>query len=254
MLYLKNSRGLDGKQLVTDLFEWDVVNWSCCLDLWLPALRANKNAGGSRAIELGSRRGGLALLAAVEGYSVMCTDLTEPGDEAKSLHEKYGVASEVHYAALDITTDKLTDTYHGCYDVVLFKSVLGGAGSNGRNDLQAQAIANMYKMLKPGGVLLFAENLSGSALHRFFRTRFTTWGSYWNYPKRNDLEAMLEQSGFTCTTQAIGFLGAFGRSERQRHFLGKLDRYFLNYLLPSSWKYVLFGVCRRGENEGGSVN
>lgn len=249
MLYLKNSRGLDGKQLVRDFFEWDVVNWSCSLDLWLPAMRINHGVQIPRALEIGSRRGGLALLAAIEGYQVVCTDLTEPGEEAQELHKRYQVSSEISYAALDITTTTLPETLLNSYDVVIFKSVLGGAGSNQRHDLQAQALENIYKMLKPGGVLLFAENLSGSAMHRFFRKRFTSWGSYWNYPTRRGLETMLKQSGFTCTTRAVGFLGAFGRSERQRRMLGKIDRYFLNYLLPSTWKYILVGLGKKGHSQ-----
>lgn len=244
MLYLLNSKGQEGRELIASVFEWDVVNWSQALRLWQPALQAVGGDLHPRAIEIGSRRGGLALFAAVQGFHVLCTDLEDPRDSAKPLHDKYQVTDLIDYCALDITELK-THEFDGKFDLVLMKSVLGGAGRNGRDDLQAKAIQNMAAMLKPGGSVLFAENLAGSALHRFFRKRFTAWGGYWNYPSLERLKLMFEAAGLELEYTTGGFLGAFGRTERQRRFLGKLDRAIMQRITPTSWHYIYFGVARK---------
>jgi len=44
-------------------------------------------------------------------------------------------------------------------------------------------------VLKPGGWLLFAENLKGSMLHRLLRKTFVRWANYWRYlVYRKDLD------------------------------------------------------------------
>jgi SAM-dependent methyltransferase len=209
-------------------------------------MRAVRSGLHPQAVEIGSRRGGLALYAAVQGFNVLCTDLEDPRESAKPLHEKYQVTDLVRYSALDVTDIK-TSSLDLKFDLVFMKSVLGGAGRNGRDDLQLKAIQNMAAMLKPGGAVLFAENLAGSALHRFFRKRFTAWGGYWNYPSIERLGAMFEAAGFDLEYQTGGFLGAFGRSEKQRKFLGKLDRAIVQRITPQAWHYIYFGVARKHE-------
>jgi len=136
-----------------DIVEWDVPNWSVALDYWqehtacdLPSIHA---------LEIGSRRGGLSLWLALCGAHVLCTDIDGPSEIAAEKHFEYGVSRQVEYADLDA----LDIPYAEAFDVVLFKSVLGGIGRGNRKDRQCRAVAEMYRALKPGGELWFAENL-----------------------------------------------------------------------------------------------
>jgi hypothetical protein len=38
-----------------------------------------------------------------------------------------------------------------------------------------------------------------------------------------------------------GFSGTFGRSEKTKTFLGTIDKYFFNKILPASWRYIVYG-------------
>jgi SAM-dependent methyltransferase len=107
--------------------------------------------------------------------------------------------------------------------------------------VQAKAVAQFYKALKPGGKLLFAENLKGSWLHTTARNLFVPWGAKARYFEVADLLALL--SDFTTIThQEVGFFGTFGRTEPQRAFLGRIDNWLLP-ILPKSWRYISIGVA-----------
>jgi hypothetical protein len=96
--------------------------------------------------------------------------------------------------------------------------------------------------LKPGGVLLFAENLTSTALHHFARSRFMGRKATWHYFALRELGEMLSPfRSFDMTT--FGFLGCFGRSEAQRRFLGKLDRALFDKLVPAHWHYVAAAIA-----------
>lgn len=58
--------------------------------------------------------------------------------------------------------------YENEFDIIVFKSIIGGIGRNDNKEIQQLVFNQIYKALKPGGQLLFAENLSASPLHRFF--------------------------------------------------------------------------------------
>ncbi len=98
-------------------------------------------------------------------------------------------------------------------------------------------------MLKPGGVLLFAENLAGTRLHRWIRKRFVAWDHYWRYltmPVDRDL-----LNGFTVLgSRSFGLMANLGRSERQRALLASGDA-LVAPLIPTSWKYVLSVAARK---------
>ncbi|WP_306643860.1 class I SAM-dependent methyltransferase [Sanyastnella coralliicola] len=228
------------KQVVNDIFEWDVVNWSSALPLWAKALESKEKSG--QAIEIGGRRGGLSLFAALEGYDVSCTDLESSESSAKPLHESHGIATKVDYRALNATDWNELEKY----DVILFKSVLGGIGRDDNKAAQLQAIQNMKQALKPGGLLLFAENLDGSKGHQFFRRRFTKWGAYWRYMSYSEIEECLGDGELEL--RRFGFLGAFGRNEWQRRLLGKVDRMVFSRVVPEGWKYGVAGSYRKPKN------
>jgi len=165
-------------------FEWDVHNWSKVLPLWEEALTHKQY---SNAIELGSRNGGLSLwLAQNYNLKVSCTDMNSPSSLANQLHKAYPLKGTITYHAIDITKIDFPDN---SFDIVIFKSVLG-ALSTYQN--QIIAINEIFRILKPGGVLLFAENLRSSILHRMARRMFVKWARYWRYVSIEEMTTMLK--------------------------------------------------------------
>ena len=215
-------------------FQWDVRTWSRALPLWEEAL-GSKRSG--LALALGEREGGLSLWLAGQGFHVLCTDLHPPGAEARSLHALHGVADRITYGAQDATDLHLQD---GTFDVVIFKSMLGALSTRER---QEQAIREMLRVLKPGGVLLFAENLAGTWPHRALRRRFVAWDHYWRY-LRLPGDLALFRGTVAMRHGTTGLLANLGRSERQRDLLARIDR-LLVPLVPEGWRYVLYGSARR---------
>jgi 2-polyprenyl-3-methyl-5-hydroxy-6-metoxy-1,4-benzoquinol methylase len=106
-----------------DFIDWDVRNWSAALDYWLA--RTRKDLSKCYALELGSRHGGLSLWLALQGARVICSDIRPPTDSAKQRHRKYGVADRIQYQIVDATDIG----YENEFDVVAFKSLLGGLGT-----------------------------------------------------------------------------------------------------------------------------
>jgi hypothetical protein len=45
--------------------------------------------------------------------------------------------------------------------------------------------------------------------------------------------------------RTTGFLATFGRTEKQRSFLAKLDKLIMNPILPKKWKYMMYGVAKK---------
>ena len=227
-----------GDSFLDDVIEWDVPNWSVALKFWrqaseLPTMHL-------KALEIGSRHGGLSLWLASQGAAVVCTDVNGPTDEARRKHEKYGVAGRVRYGAVDA----LAIPYRGEFDVVTFKSVLGAVGWKDRRERRKDAMLQIHDALRPGGELWFAENVAGSPLHAFARRHFVPWGKSWRYPR---IEEMLEFASMFSTVKyrTVGVLGVFGRSGRQRVLLGRLDQAICDRLVPESWRYIMVGVAKK---------
>jgi len=191
---------------------------------------------GIRSLELGGNKGGLSLWLALNGSTVVCSDLENTASKAKELHRKYKVTSQIEYVDLDATCIP----YEEEFDVVVFKSIIGGIGRNGNREKGKQVFNEIYKSLKPGGTLYFAENLGASPLHAFARKRFIKWGTAWTYWQLSDLAYFLED--FTSIElKTTGFASAFGRSESQRKTLARMDELILNHVVSSSWQYVAYG-------------
>lgn len=220
-----------------DILEWDVHNWAKALAHW--NLQADQLAG-NKALELGGRNGGLSLFCASRGAQVICSDLDGPTDLAKKRHKDAGFAEMIDYASINALDLPYTEEL----DIVCFKSVLGGVGRNGNNAAQAQCIAEIYRALKPGGLLIFAENLEASPVHQMIRKRAVHWGEAWNYTSIDRLQQQLQNFG-EVDICSFGFLGTFGRSNAQRQYLGKLDSLIFDRLVPNRWHYIASVVARK---------
>lgn len=219
-------------RLRKDIIEWDVRNWGTVIDF----IKENHmDFKGKSVLELGARNGELSLYYALKGAKVVCSDLEGPTKDAHDLHKRYGVSNSVEYEAIDATD--IPDKYKGKFDYITFKSVIGGIGS--WNDLKAQkkCVACCYKCLKPGGRLIFADNMKASVVHRIARRLFVKWGGKWHYETKKEIH-MLMRKFKLIDERYVGVAGCFGRSEESRNRLGKLDSCFLNKIVPDSWKYI----------------
>lgn len=186
-------------------------------------------------LDLGGKDGGLSLWLALKGNRVICSDLKSPEDIASKLHSKYEYSGTISYEAIDATNIP----YKEKFDTIVFKSILGGIGSFGKNELKQTVINEIYKALKPGGQLLFAENTEGSLFHKVLRKTFVSWGNRWNYLTYEEIKPLFSefsQLDFIMT----GFLGTFGRTEKQRKILGKIDK-LIEPLIPRSKRYIVIG-------------
>ncbi len=213
-------------------FEWDVESWSRAMKLWERGLNLTKDP--KHALEIGGRRGGISYFLAKEhGMSVVCSDLNNPCNYARPLHEEFQVTDKISYAAVDCTKIPYNDN---TFDVVVFKSVIGALG-----DLAQQKVAvnEMYRVLKPGGVLLFAENLQATKLHMFLRKKLVRWSSYWRYLNIKDAVNFLtpfrnkeySSTGFTAIFVPDGIL------RKLAAFTDKI----ICPILPSNFHYIVYG-------------
>lgn len=220
-----------------DILAWDVRSWNRALSFWE---EQTDWTGVQYALELGANRGGLSLWLASKGLSVLCTDLEHVQENASPLHQRFGLQHLIEYTNLDATQLSFENTF----DVVVFKSMLGALDRKGDGSTQAQTVAAMHRALKPGGYLLFAENLVGSPLHRWLRKRWVSWGSSWRYPHLHEMQKWLHPFD-EVHLHTTGVLATLGRSEAQRNALARADEWLFNRMCPQSWHYIAYGVARK---------
>jgi SAM-dependent methyltransferase len=225
----------EASSLLPEIIGWDIENWSQALAFWSSRAQLPRAAS---CLELGCGDiSSLALWLAMLGNSVVCSDCGGVREPARAAHRRHDVAHRIVYA--DIDAKNLVD--HNRFDVIAFKSVLGGIVREDPASLSREIMSRVYDALKPGGVLLFAENLRSTLLHHFARSHCTGRGGTWHYFSLAEIEEML--SCFrSFEIKTFGFLGCFGRSEAQRRLLGKIDR-SLDRLVPPRWHYVAAAIA-----------
>lgn len=225
---------LSERSTIDDIVEWDVRNWELALPFWDSNLQG---AATGLALTIGERHGGLSLWCALKGMDAIATDLHGLSDRALACHRRYEVETAIHYGHVDATSLAFADS---SFDLVLFKSVLGALETKPR---QTQAVNEMHRVLKPGGKLLFAENLTGSALHRKARERFVPWSEKWRYLHPADDLDLFERFE-SVEVEYHGLIALFGRTAWQRNALGRFDR-LISPLVPDRAKYILFGAATK---------
>lgn len=176
----KEEIGKLNKEQVKDILQWDVKSWSVALRFWESRVDWDRV---DTVLELGGKGGGLSLWAALKGKKTVCSDIKDVKISASALHEKYGVGHLVEYRDIDATDIP----YENYFDLVVFKSVIGAVGRVNGIASQQKAFDQIHKVLRPGGVLIFAENLTASALHRKLRGRDTSWAGTWKYVTQKEL-------------------------------------------------------------------
>jgi SAM-dependent methyltransferase len=227
---------MNTKGHLKDIIEWDIQNWSVALKFWKNNTKLNLQS--TYALEVGSKNGGLSLWAAQNGIKVLCTDLKGPTKVAIKKHKKYNVSHLIQYKALDATKIDYVEKF----DLILFKSILGDIGRYNDIKMQEKAINEIYKSLRKGGELWFAENMVGSPIHGFLRKRYVQWGNTWRYLHIKEINKLLSKFS-EINYMTAGFTGNFGRNSFQRYILGKIDRLILSNLIPETWRYIFIGIA-----------
>lgn len=227
------------KETYRDILEWDVMNWSRAIDFWEKT--SNHIAPLSRlALDLGARNGGLSLYWALKGYHVICSDVTDSAfDKARALHDRYHVRDQIEYQAIDA----LHIPYRDFFDVITFKSVLGGiANHNVGFEKAEETMKQIYRALKPGGYLCFCENLQGSKIHMILRHRLRNHGKRWHYFTIEELRNITGAfENFSYDT--YGLTGALAKGSVGT-FLSKMDA-AVDHLFPETSRYLISVVCRK---------
>lgn len=226
------------KELIRDIVEWDVKNWWRAIEFW--ESKEADSFQGKKVLDIGGRSGGLSLYWALKGADVICSDISEDGfEKAKRLHEKYGVENHIRYEVIDATQIP----YENEFDVICFKSVLGGVGYDDNYDRQKQMMRNIYAALKDEGRLYFCENLIASPIHQTARKRYVGWGKRWRYLKLQEICELTEDFS-EVNKKTIGFFGVFGRKRWLSETLGEIDGCFDRYI-KGEWRYIVTCVCNK---------
>ena len=173
------------KELTNDIIQWDIKSWSKAISYWDNKIDWNKIENG---LELGGREGGLSLWLALKGKTIVCSDLNDVQKTAEKLHIRHNVSSLIKYQDINATNIP----YENYFDIIVFKSIIGGIGRNDNFEIQQKVFQEIYKALKPGGKLLFAENLIASPFHQMLRKRYVKWGSSWRYLSLKEIKEFLK--------------------------------------------------------------
>ncbi|MFH1005411.1 MAG: methyltransferase domain-containing protein [Bacteroidota bacterium] len=225
------------KDLTKDIIQWDIKSWSKVLAYWDSNVDWDKIKNG---LELGGRQGGLSLWLALKGKTTVCSDLKDVKNIAEQLHLRHNISSLVKYQDIDATNI----SYENYFDIIVFKSIIGGIGRNDNIEIQQKVFKEIHKALKPGGKLLFAENLIASPFHQRLRKKFVNWGSSWRYVSIAEIKGFLKEFS-SYDIQTTGVLGTFGRNENQRNVLSTIDKIIFNKVCPNSWKYIAYGIAEK---------
>lgn len=220
----------------SETVEWDIETWKRAFEFW--ELEINWT-GIVRALEIGARRGGPSRWLAQKGIEVDCTDRINTLSTAGAFHQLDKSNLKISFFDLDVLDLQEIEKY----DLIICKSVLGGVGHHGQNQKISQAISNIHQALKPGGVFLFAENLESSPIHRILRKKLVRWGEGWNYLNFSQLKGFFYEFS-ECNICSTGFFSTFGRSEKQRKFLARIDRMILP-IIPQKWNYLGYGWVKK---------
>jgi len=225
------------RELLKEIVQWDVQAWSKAITF---GDRSIDWTNIHNCLELGGRQGGLSLWLALKGKTVICSDLENTQTTARPLHAFHHVNSLVSYQDIDASNIP----YENYFDIIVFKSVIGGIGRGNNIVKQQQVFKEIHKALKPGGKLLFAENLAASSVHQKMRKTFINWSDSWRYPSISEMKDFLKIFSYA-TIKTTGVLGTFGRNEGQRRFLTILDDMIFNRVCPGNWKYISYGIATK---------
>lgn len=224
-------------RVMRDVAGWDVHTWSAAFRFWGTVIDDAATGRSLQCLEIGAGPGGPSLWLALRGHRVVCSNRSDTELLARPLHEKYGVLDRIEYQDVDVTDIP----WENHFDVVVFKSVLGGIGADPQ--LPVRAMAQIHRALKPSGLLLYAENARGTVLHRVARwLAYRVRNGSWRFLGVGELRRLLSIFR-TWELHTTGVAALFGTTEARRERLAAADSLFLTRVTPPSWRYVAFGVA-----------
>lgn len=223
--------------LYQDSIGWDIENWLQGVKFWLD----NVEFKNKRILELGCGcdNGGLSLLAANQkADSILCTNFGDITETTKNFHKQYKT-DNIDYANIDA----LDIPYNEEFDIIMFKSMMGGITKLNPDNTDI-ILKNCAKALKKSGKLIFAENLTSTRFHMWCRRKLNK--RTWHYFQPNELEEHINSIGSfnIIDKMECGILGCFGRNEKQRRLLSKLDR-ILEKFCPRDFFYIQFWILEK---------
>lgn len=141
--------------------EWGGRSWQRMVADGITHLGGPDKLRGKRVLDIGTRRGGMAVWFALQGAEVTGVDLRrEHLAEACKLAEQYRVSDRVSIRHYDGDFGSFPDGY---FDLVFTKSVLVVAPDMDR------VLAQIPGVMAPGGHALFVENGRGPAVLSLLR-------------------------------------------------------------------------------------
>ena len=219
------------------VLHWDIVTWSRALSFWekkgIPLLPKT-----ARGLEIGAWNGGISAYFAQKGFSMICSDIEPIAASTRNFHQEINLDHLIEYQTFSATDIPWPDF---SFDFVVFKSVLGALGQSEHLVLQKLAMYEIQRVLKPEGILFFAENMLGSPFHQFARRNFVPWGKNWRYLSLKEMQRLLsifKQRELKST----GFFAAFiSKPDWVNSMVTQVDA--LLFWLPESWRYVGYGYA-----------
>lgn len=221
--------------LMADIVGWDVRTWSAAVRFWQGAVEPAPPV--LDCLELGAGPGGPSLWLAMLGHRVLCTNQDSTEAFASPLHERYDYPGSIEYR--DVNARELP--FDAEFDVVVFKSVLGGVGDDAD---QERTVEGILRALRPGGRLLFAENVRGTFVHRIARAEMNRRrGANWRFNSLRRFRELL--GGFSSVElRTTGVTAMLGTTEPRRAALAGADR-ILGPITPPPWRYMAYGVATK---------
>jgi hypothetical protein len=236
------------KTTLDEILGWDTRNWSRALEACEPMLHREQ---GLSALEIGAPpdHGGLSLWMALNGYQVTCSGYGIYGpwinniDKLKTIHNQHHVGAQINYEEINACNIPHNETF----DLVILKSVLGGIVRQKDFSIAHQVTDQIYKYLRPGGIVIALENLISTPIHNFLRRRYTAGSQGWRYFTENELLTFYSKFSVKMF-EKVGLLGCFGRNLTQQNILGLVDQYLLERITGNHWGYIGAMVAQKPQD------
>lgn len=230
------------KEIIKDTIGWDILNWSKSLSFLCEKVDLTKI---DNALELGGGESsaGYSLFLASKKIKTIFSNYDDSFENALKIHKKYAFSKYIQYEKIDA----LNIPYKNHFDLVVFKSMLGGIIR--QQDLNVGNIVfnQIYNSLRKGGYLFFAENLKSTQLHSFLRKKITHGRGEkpWRYLTLNQIIAIAKSNFKDIDFTTKGFLGCFGYLESQKNILSIIDSIFLDKIIPNKYNYIAIFICKK---------